>query len=108
MSLEICKTCGLPQELCVCSNISKEEQTNIKIYLERRKWGKHVTIIQGIDSKTVDVSKLTKKLKSKLATGGTVKNETGLIILQGDHAWTVKDILVKEGFDEAQIEVSAS
>lgn len=100
----ICRTCGLPQELCVCSNIAKEEATSIKIFLERRKWGKFVTIIQGLDVKAIDISKLTKKLKGKLATGGTAKD--GKIELQGDHSYAARDLLVKEGFDEAQIEVS--
>ena len=106
MSLEeTCKTCGLPKTLCVCADIAKEEATSIKVYVERRKFGKMVTIIQGLDPKAIDLAKLTKKLKTKLATGGTHKD--GRIELQGNHTWDVKDILVKEGFDEAQIEVSA-
>jgi len=37
---EICPICGLPKDLCVCEEISKEQQ-RIRIRLETRKWGKH-------------------------------------------------------------------
>ncbi|MHA2317804.1 MAG: hypothetical protein ACXAC6_08675 [Candidatus Hodarchaeales archaeon] len=42
---ETCKTCGLPTELCACSDIAREEQTSIRVYIERRKWGREVTVI---------------------------------------------------------------
>jgi translation initiation factor 1 len=109
MSLEssICKTCGLPSELCVCTDIAKEDSGSIRIYVERRKWGKFMTIISGLDpSSGLDLLKLTKKLKSKMATGGTFKE--GNIELQGNHIYDVRDFLVKEGFDEAKIEVSSN
>ena len=109
MSLEseICKTCGLPKEtLCVCGSIAKEDASAIRIFVERRKWGKFMTIISGLDSGALDLVKLTKKLKSKMATGGTFKG--GNIELQGNHIYDVKDFLVKEGFDEAHIEVSSN
>jgi len=47
---EICPVCGLPKDLCVCEEISKEQQ-RIRIRLETRKWGKKYTVIDGIDSK---------------------------------------------------------
>jgi hypothetical protein len=47
---EICPTCGLPKDICVCGEISKEQQ-RIKVRLETRKFGRAVTIIDGIDSK---------------------------------------------------------
>ncbi|MHA2346344.1 MAG: stress response translation initiation inhibitor YciH, partial [Candidatus Hodarchaeales archaeon] len=69
---EICKTCGLPDELCACSDIAREEQTSIRVYIERRKWGREVTVIAGL-SKDIDLRPLSKRLKKKLATGGTTK-----------------------------------
>ena len=63
-----------------------------------------MTIIRGIDTGKIDVRDLMKKLKSKLACGGTYKNNE--IELQGDHRDQVREILVKEGFPRDIIEVS--
>jgi len=102
MGEEICPICGLPKSLCVCGTISREQQ-RIKIKLETRKWGKPVTIIEGLDNGIEDLHKLAKKFKSLCASGGTVKN--GQIILQGDHRKKVKEILVSMGHREENIEM---
>ena len=99
----VCKTCGLPEELCACGDIAMEVQTSIKVFVEKRKWGKFMTLITGLNEKEIDLSKLAKKLKSKIATGGTAKD--GQIELQGNHLFAVKDILIAEGFSEDQIDV---
>lgn len=93
---EICPVCGLPKELCVCEEIARDQQ-KIRIYSERRRYGKMVTIVEGI--KDVDINELAKKLKTKCASGGTVKN--GNIELQGDHIKKVKKALEEIGFDAA-------
>lgn len=102
MSGNICKTCGLPEGLCVCKEVAKDEQSNIRVYVERRKWGKEVTVIAGIDEK-LDLRAMTKRLKSSLASGGT--NKDGRIELQGNHLYRIRDVLVNEGFDESSIEI---
>ena len=99
---EICPKCGLVKELCVCETIAKESQL-IRIYLERKKFKKFSTIIEGIDQKEIDMKDLTKKLKEQLACGGTMKE--GKIELQGDHKNKVKGILIKMGFPPDSIEV---
>ena len=99
---EICPKCGLVKELCVCETIAKESQL-IKIFLERKKFRKFSTIIEGIDQKEIDIRDLAKKLKEQFACGGTAKE--GKIELQGDHKNKVKDILVKMGFSPDTIEV---
>ena len=99
---ETCKICGLPTELCACSDIAREEQTSIRVYIERRKWGREVTVIAGL-SKDIDLKPLTKRLKKKLATGGTTKD--GRIELQGNFIRTVAPILIDEGFPETSIEL---
>lgn len=98
----ICSKCGLPKELCVCETIAKEEQ-RIKITTTKRKFGKITTLIQGIDEKQIDLKEVAKKLKSKFACGGTVKD--GVIELQGYHKNTVKKELTKLGFAENTIDV---
>lgn len=99
---EVCSTCGLPKDLCVCGTISMEQQV-VKVRLEMRKWGKPTTVIEGIDSKSVNLDDLATKMKSSCACGGTSKDQ--LIVLQGDHRNKVRQILVNYGFPEASIEV---
>ena len=99
---EICPKCGLAKELCVCETIAKESQL-IKVFLERKKFRKFCTIIEGIDHKEIDIKDLAKKLKEQLACGGTMKD--GKIELQGDHKNKIKGILVKMGFPPDSIEV---
>ncbi len=92
---EICSTCGLPKELCVCETIAKENQL-IEVFIEKRKFGKQYTIVTGIDTKEIDIEQLVKKLKNKLACGGTAKD--GKIELQGNHKQKVKAALIQTGF----------
>jgi translation initiation factor 1 len=91
---------GLPPE--ICEQLSAEEQV-IKIRLEKRRFGREVTIIEGINEKEFNLKKLASILKSKLATGGTAKE--GRIELQGDHRHRVKKILVELGFPEENITI---
>jgi len=97
-----CPKCGLPEELCMCQAIAKEEQ-RIKVRIVTRKWGREVTLIMGINPKEVDLNSLTTKLKNKCACGGTAKD--GVIELQGDHRRRIKDLLLKEGYDSTNIDI---
>ena len=99
---EVCSVCGLPKDLCVCGTISMEQEL-IKVKFETRKWGKPTTIIEGINSKSVDLRELAAKLKTACACGGTSKNN--VIVLQGDHREKVKKLLVERGFPEKVIEL---
>ena len=98
---EICPVCGLVKELCVCETIAKESQ-KILVYVERKKFNKNYTIVEGIDEREIGLKDLAKKLKSELACGGTIKG--GKIELQGEHKQKVKNILVKYGFMPSSIE----
>lgn len=99
---EVCSKCALPKDLCVCDTIAKEEQ-KITISMAKKKFGKIITMIEGIDDKSIKLKDLCKKLKGKLACGGTVKE--GRIELQGSHANRVKEELIKLGFSEDTIEL---
>ncbi|MHC1605369.1 MAG: stress response translation initiation inhibitor YciH [Candidatus Methanofastidiosia archaeon] len=99
---EVCSKCGLPKELCVCEEIAREEQ-HIKIYTARRRFGKLITIVEGFDSKDIDVKELGKDLKSKCACGGTIKE--GRIELQGNHKKKMKEILVHLGYSPEMIDI---
>ncbi|WP_237705147.1 stress response translation initiation inhibitor YciH [Thermococcus zilligii] len=80
-----------------------KEQQRIRVYVEKARYGKLKTIIEGIDEKEFDLNDIAKNLKAKLACGGTVKN--GKIELQGDHRERVKKLLAELGFSEELIEV---
>jgi translation initiation factor 1 len=99
---DICPKCGLPRELCTCEAMAKEEE-KIRVYTVARRFGKKTTVIDGI-SKDLNIKKILKDMKHKLACGGTLKNST--IELQGDHLSKVKSILVGLGFPAEQIDIS--
>jgi len=96
--MNICPKCGLPKQACICEEIAREEQ-RITIALEKRKFGKIITVISGVDK--TNIKDIGKKLKMELACGGTVKN--GKIELQGNHERKIKEALIKIGFKEEQI-----
>lgn len=102
MSANICPICGLLKDLCVCGEISKEQQ-KIRIRLEARKFGRPMTIVNGINDKDVDFKDLAQKLKRFCAAGGTAKNKQ--IMLQGDQREKVRQCLIKLGYPEGSIEL---
>ncbi len=95
----ICNVCVLPMELCICQEIAKEQQRAV-ITTARRRYGKIVTIIEGIEDTAIDINKLARTLKSKCAAGGTVKGRT--IELQGEHKKKAAEVLKNNGY---QVEV---
>ena len=92
---EICHKCGLPKEICVCEEIAREQQ-KISIVVDKRRYGKMMTIVDGINPHDLDIDALISNLKSTCACGGTIKD--GKIELQGDHRTKVKETLEKMGF----------
>ncbi|MBI2670736.1 translation initiation factor [Candidatus Woesearchaeota archaeon] len=99
---DVCPKCGLKKELCVCETIAKEEQ-EIRIRVVKRKFGKEITLVEGLDESYIQVKEVAKKLKSKLACGGTVKK--GVIELQGNHSTKTKEALINLGFNPKAIEI---
>jgi translation initiation factor 1 len=92
---EIDPITGLPKELGIWEDLVKENQ-QIAAKIEKRKFGKEYTIIEGIDTKQIDIKEVLKKLKSKFACGGTAKG--GIIELQGNHISKTKAALLEVGF----------
>jgi translation initiation factor 1 len=74
----------------------------IRVRGDKRRYGKYVTVIEGFEN--VDVDKVAKDLKTKMACGGTSKNN--VIELQGNHVRKVRDALISLGFSESMIDVA--
>jgi translation initiation factor 1 len=100
---EICPICSLPKDICRCQELAKTEQ-RIKVSVERRKWGREVTLIEGINSRDISLSELVTKLKMKCACGGSAKE--GVIVLQGDHRHNIVGILGGLGFPSDNIDIA--
>ncbi|MBI4363163.1 MAG: stress response translation initiation inhibitor YciH [Euryarchaeota archaeon] len=93
--MAICDKCGLPDDLCVCEEIVKESQV-VRLSASQRRFGKWMTIIEGIDSKSINIKNLSKELKTKCACGGTIKDDT--IELQGNQKDRVRKIMEDLGY----------
>ncbi len=98
---EICSKCGLPKEICACEALEREGARRIKVYCTKKKFGKLVTIVEGLDEG--ELNKITKELKKTLACGGSSKE--GVIVLQGEHRDKLKRLLTKMGYLEDSIDV---
>jgi len=62
---EICSTCGLPQDLCACGELDKDN-TRIIIRLETRRFRKKGTMIEGLDPKVNNLESVAKELKKNM------------------------------------------
>lgn len=69
-----------------------------QIQVERRRYGKEVTILDNFASGT-DLASLARTLKQRLAVGGSVKQDR--IELQGDQRARARMILLELGFEDA-------
>jgi len=72
-------------------------QQVLSVRMESRRYGKPVTIVEGLDLPKSDIQAIASELKSSMGTGGTV--DEGRIELQGDHRDRVPDLLRDRGFD---------
>ena len=90
----VCEVCGLPKEICVCEELSRE-QAPLRVRIDTRRYGKAVTVVEGFTD-DANVGALAKDLKRFVAAGGTVKD--GHIELQGDHRHKVVNWLRDKGY----------
>jgi len=65
-----CPRCGLPKELCVCDEMTREGQ-RIRVRTDKRRYGKVVTLVDGL--KDVDMDKVAKDLKQNLHAAEPLK-----------------------------------
>lgn len=72
-------------------------EIDLRIELQKNKrGGKTVSVIKDIPHNPKYFQKLTKKLKNKLGTGGSLKEDC--IEIQGDHREKIRDFLSDLGF----------
>ena len=79
------------------------ETARIRVRAEPRRYNKPATVISGFPP-GVDLPDITRQLKNRLATGGSVVE--GEVYLQGDHRGRIREELGKLGFDPETVEVS--
>lgn len=112
---EVCQTCGLPDELCLCDEPDEDSSTSITVTTETRGHGNDATILSGVTEEATQVigealgnsdatcrADLASHLKKKFSCGGSVDEDE--IMLQGNH----KSELVPLLTDEEGVEVTAS
>jgi len=89
----MCPGCSKPIEKCACRKAGAPPAGDGVVRVGREtkgRKGKCVTVIRGISLDPDGFRDLTKQLKQRCGTGGTVK--AGVIQIQGDH----RDVLMEE------------
>ena len=84
-------------------SIEKEDKTvaklpknhNLNVSIQKRR-GKVVTVIEPFFLKKGDLKSLLKELKTSLASGGAIKENS--LEIQGEHIQKVKEFLKTKGF----------
>ena len=96
----LCPKCGKPVPACSCSRAKKALPKGdgiVRISRETKgRKGKGVTIITGVPLQESELKALSKQLKQKCGTGGTIRQ--GTIEIQGDHREVLMQELHKRGF----------
>ena len=95
-----CERCEEVEEECVCEpeappRLPPEKQT-AKLRGEKRKRGKEVTVVRGLDEKDNDLPELLSRLKTACGAGGTIKD--GALEIQGSHLARIEATLKEIGY----------
>jgi len=84
-----------PSEKTVQTRKAPEEQ-RLRVRLDRKaRGGKSVTVIEGLRMGEAEKEALLKQLKTKLGTGGTLRD--AVLEIQGDHRDMIMAVLEKMG-----------
>lgn len=88
---------GLPDDLGIGDDLARSQQ-RVSIHVDTRRYGKPMTVVDGLDLSSAERKALASTLKRRLAVGGTVTDD-GRIELQGEHGERLRAVLREEGFD---------
>ena len=96
-----CEVCDQPLAQCICprgesGTILLPKDQPVRVGREKRRNGKAVTVITGLDPVASNLNAILTQLKSACAAGGTI-NESGIEI-QGDHRERALAILRDLGY----------
>lgn len=96
----MCPKCRKPAISCVCHKRTTSAPKGdgvVRVGRETKgRKGKGVTLISGVPLPLDELKRLTKELKQKCGTGGTMKD--GVIEIQGDHRDVLMDLLKEKGW----------
>ena len=95
----MCPDCDRAIDDCICSEGGLLNQGDGIVRLRREtkgRRGKAVTVIVGVPLDKSGIKKLTKELKQKCSSGGTIKD--GNIEIQGDHRDKIVEELKSKGW----------
>ncbi len=96
-----CHLCEKPLDECGCprdadGNVRLPKDQPVRVRREKRRKGKIVTVVKGLDPTASDLGAILRQLKSACAAGGTAAD--GILEIQGDHANRVVAILDGLGY----------
>lgn len=96
-----CEVCKKTVDECDCPRsasgaVLQPKDQPARITREKRRNGKSVTVISGLDPSASDLTAILKSLKSSCATGGLI--DDGKIEIQGDHRAKVQSFLQSLGY----------
>ncbi len=102
-----CEVCEKPLDQCACPRSADgqvREPTDqkarkdqpVRVRREKRRKGKVVTVVEGLDPSASDLSEILRQLKSACAAGGKVAD--GVLEIQGDHTERVVTIFKDMGY----------
>ena len=96
-----CHVCEKPLDQCTCprgadGDVRLPKDQPVRVRREKRRKGKIVTAVEGLDPSASDLDAILRQLKSACAAGGTVTR--GVLEIQGDHTQRVLAILKDLGY----------
>lgn len=96
----ICQKCTKPVTACICRKPATSKPCGdgvVRVGRETKgRKGKGVTLISGVPLAAEALKALSRELKQKCGTGGTLKND--VIEIQGDHRDVLIDLLKAKGW----------